>query len=123
MGGLGAPSGGGDGMNLTLIPSDKASDAIEIPREVAVCPYCKAKLSVSPECWEQNTDGSWSLSCGHADCASEPDIDGDEWDGWFAVHSQMPYVYQLPVDQKVTAWINERYRFEMDVPEGERAPA
>jgi hypothetical protein len=115
----------GGKMNLTVIPSDKVSDPIEIPEDVAVCPYCGAKLSVSPECWEQNEDGSWSLSNGHADCAAEPDIAGEEekWEEWFTVHSQMPYVYQLPVDEKCTAWINERYRFEMDVPEGKCSTA
>jgi len=108
-------------MILTLISADKVSDPIQIPEEVAVCPYCKAKLSVQPDSWTQNDDGSWSLDMGHGECAAEPDMEEDEeaWETWLANHSIEPYTYQLPVDMKVTAWINERYRFEMDVPEGE----
>lgn len=107
-------------MSYALIPADKVDDVIEISKDVAVCPYCEATVTVTPEGWSQNEDGSWSLDNGHADCAAEPDMEDDEeaWEEWLAQHSVEPYSIQLPVDLKVTAWINEHFRFEIDVPEG-----
>jgi hypothetical protein len=29
-------------------------------------------------------------------------------------HSEMPYVYQLPVDTKVLAWVNDKHHFNLD---------
>lgn len=96
----------------TLAPDAR----IDVPAEVAVCPYCKARLVASFEEWEQNDDGTWSGISVCLDCVTEPDIDSDEWEGWMDGHSQMPYVYMLPVCVKVEAWINERYRFACDDP-------
>jgi len=88
---------------------------IDIPRKVAVCPYCEGTLTVQFEGWTQNADGSWSADMIHTECDQEPaNINSDEWDGWLRQHSNMPYVYQLPVDEKIKAWINRRFMFEIE---------
>lgn len=93
---------------LQLLPKDFVLD---VPTEVAVCPYCGAALSVQFEWWQLQDDGSWAAVEVHADCTAEPDIETGEWTEWYQQHSQMPYVYQLPVDTKVGAWVNSYYRF------------
>ncbi len=100
-------------MSLTIIPHDQI---IDIPEDVAVCPYCRAKLTVRLEEWTQNDDGTWGAgeSGAHGDCTAEPDVESSEWDAWLEIHSDMPYVHQLPVDLKVTAWINANFRFDME---------
>jgi hypothetical protein len=87
---------------------------LDVPADIAVCPYCGAALYVQFEAWSQEEDGSWSAENVHADCALEPDIRSDKWDAWSTAHSVMPYVYQLPVDQEVEKWVNEHYRFILD---------
>jgi hypothetical protein len=88
---------------------------IEIPREIAVCPYCDGTLTVYFEGWEQNKDGSWSVDMIHTDCDSEPqDMKSIEWEGWLQQHSDMPYVYQLPVDERIKTWINRRFMFSFE---------
>lgn len=78
---------------------------------MAVCPYCNAKLYASCEGWTENDEGEWMADTISVDCESEPDIDSSEWREWFDFHSDMPYVYQLPVDSKIERWINNNFRF------------
>lgn len=93
---------------------------IEVPRKVAVCPYCDGTLTVQFEGWTQNEDQSWSVDLIHTDCDQEPaNLGSDEWEGWIRQHSDMPYVYQLPVDERIKAWINKRFKF--DIEEKERS--
>ena len=48
------------------------------------------------------------------DCESEPDdIESEEWEYFDATHYEMPYVYLLPVYERVKAWINYNYRFAL----------
>jgi len=98
-------------MSLEILDPDKT---IEIPVDVAVCPYCKTKLVISPDGWVEEDDGfvcdsftSW--------CETEPEIDAssEEWDKFLHSHDIMPYVYQLPVDQKIEAWLKSHYRFNL----------
>jgi hypothetical protein len=101
----------GQTMSFEILDPDKT---IDIPAEVAVCPYCKTKITISPDGWVEEEDGfvcdsftSW--------CETEPEIDAssDEWDKFLYSHGIMPYVYQLPVDQKIEAWLKSRYRFNL----------
>lgn len=102
-----------------LLPHDAI---IEVPESVAVCPYCKAKLTVQLDEWIQNDDGTYSAGdTPHTECTNEPefpsdDFDEDAWcefDEFDASHSVMPYVYLLPIQLKVGKWLNENYRFDM----------
>lgn len=83
----------------------------KIPTSLAVCPYCNPKLYASCEAWTENDEGEWLADSITVDCETEPDIDSDEWREWFDSHSDMPYVYQLPVNVKIENWINSNFRF------------
>ena len=96
---------------LQLLQTDAV---IDVPTDVAVCPYCKAALQVRCEQWTEQDDGSWAAENVHAECTAEPDIeDEDEWEDWLKFHSDMPYVYQLPVDTRVEEWVKSHYRFDL----------
>lgn len=106
------PNGSSDvvrvvGRSFIFVPADKTFTF------KGLCPYCKGDLTYHTEGWEQQDDGTWTANCLQSDCSTEPPIESDEWEDWFAGHSDMPYVYQLPVDQKVEKYINKRYRFVM----------
>jgi hypothetical protein len=79
-----------------------------------LCPYCEGDLTYRANGWEQDENNLWKADSFDMDCSTEPDIDSDEWEDWFQQHSDMPYVYQLPVDEKVKAAINKNYRFLLD---------
>lgn len=101
----------------------EAGQRIDIPPEVAVCPYCTEPTPLYAECesWDQCDDGTWQASGIRLECTSEPALeDGcdeateDAWQDWLDAHTFMPYVYWLPVDRKVMAWINQRFRFNVE---------
>lgn len=85
-----------------------------IPREVAICPYCEAEIFASFDRWEMIDDGSWVGRGVHFDCASEPEnTDSAKWRVYVNEHTYMPYVYRLPVAIKIERWVAENYRFDM----------
>lgn len=98
---------------LVTVPHDAS---IKIPRQVAICPICGEEVTVEIGEWTQSDDGTWVASDAgvHASCITEPDIIAEDYDEWLNGHFSMPYVDWLPVDQKVTRWINDHYRFDMD---------
>lgn len=92
----------------------KAYEMIDIPHEIAVCPYCGDKLTAQCSEWSQCEDMSWKAENIELECLSEPDIeDSEKWHVWIDSHTMMPYVYWLPVEEKVLAWINAHYRWEL----------
>ena len=114
-------------INRLILPHDVSGGMICVPREIAVCPYCDepTTLVARPMAWEQ--DGKrrgvtvWKCSEFELDCTSEPELfedmeddRSDEWDEWMAAHSYMPYVYMLPIEIRVSKWINACYRFVME---------
>lgn len=76
-----------------------------------LCPYCKGNLTYRCNGWEQDENGLWMADSFDMECSTEPDVESDEWEDWMQQHSEMPYVYQLPVDEKVKDFINKKYRF------------
>ena len=94
----------------------KIGTGIEIPVSVAVCPICGATLQ-PPQIdeWECNDDGTWQVSdCGvHIQCTGEPDIDSADWAPWLTQHWSSPYIDWLPVEERVTRWLQANYRFEV----------
>lgn len=76
--------------------------------------------TVEPSCmqpiaWTEENDG-WVAEQLEIDCDNEPDIESDEWDLWMHNHSDMPYVYQLPVNIMVENYINKNFRFKINLP-------
>jgi hypothetical protein len=113
--------------NRLILPHDVNGGLIYVPREIAVCPYCDdpTPLVARMAAWE--SDGKrrgveiWKCSEIELECVSEPELfedmtdagDSEEWDEWINAHSYMPYVYMLPIEIRVSKWINSCYRFVM----------
>lgn len=85
----------------SLLPTDVELD---IPESVAVCPYCQRRLVATFTAWTQDDDGAWK--------ADEIDLDCEN--GTNEDHCYMPYVYQMPVDEKCLKWVNENYSFDIE---------
>lgn len=89
----------------------KRDDLVESP---FVCPICDAPLSkIQARAWNQDADGTWFAAEIEVDCTTEPDIDSDEWEEWFAGHYQTPYIDWLPLEQQILLWMRREFRFEM----------
>lgn len=79
-----------------------------------LCPYCGGNLTYVCNGWEQDDKGRWMADSFDVDCSNEPDnMESDEWEEWLNIHSDMPYVRQLPVDTRVKEFINNKYRFNI----------
>lgn len=80
-----------------------------------LCPYCKGDLTYTANGWEQDNEGLWKADCFDMECSNEPsDVLSEELNEWLRQHSDLPYVYQLPVDERVKEYINERFRFKFN---------
>jgi hypothetical protein len=76
-----------------------------------LCPYCSGDLVYEATGWDRHPSKTfWKVTELQSTCSNEPNIDSDEWEHWFQLHSDMPYVHQLPVDEKVKDFINRTYR-------------
>lgn len=80
---------------------------------VIKCPYCEGTLKASVSAWTLNGDG-WIAETVDVECQSEPELGSDEWDDWLESHSDMPYVYWLPVVNTIEKAINLKYRFDLE---------
>jgi hypothetical protein len=79
-----------------------------------LCPYCGGDLTYTAVGWQQEDDFTWTATSLSSACSNEPSLLSDEFDDWMDNHCQMPYVYQLPVDQAVEDYIRLKYRFDMN---------
>ena len=88
---------------------------MQVPPEIAVCPICGHRLVITEfGGHEQCDDGLRKAVEITLECGTGPDIDSAEWDDWFAGHYSMPYVDWLPVHQRILAWLEKHYRFDLD---------
>lgn len=95
---------------FTLVKPDHV---FKINPDVVKCPYCEGSLRVSVSAWTLEEDG-WVAETVDVECQSEPELGSDEWDDWLEEHSEMPYVYWLPVVSKIERLINLKYRFDLE---------
>jgi len=79
-----------------------------------LCPYCGSDLIYTCTGWEQDDGGDWKAASIESDCAAMPDFEDEHWKRWERAHAEMPYVHQMPVDESVLRWINDRYIFDLD---------
>ena len=100
----------------------QCEELIHIPPWLARCPYCGGLLVAQPESWiESSKPGLWVAEFANTQCTTEPTIDEiegdyDDWIEWINQHTVMPYVYWLPVDQRITKWLAHHYRFKESKP-------
>ncbi len=91
---------------------------IPIPAHIAICPACDAPLIARTEAWNQLDDETWIAEEVYLSCAWEESLSqSGELPEFELTHKQasdMPYVHWLPVSEKVKAFVNENYRFNMD---------
>jgi hypothetical protein len=95
----------------------KRDAVIEIPKEVAVCPICGARLYASCDSWVEEGDEEeviWKAESLNIDCETEPDIKSDEWEDWMAEHYSMPYVDWLPVECHIVEWVNKHFEWMLE---------
>lgn len=78
-----------------------------------LCPYCQGDLTYRCNGWEEDDKGRWVADSFDVECLTEPSIRSKKWQDWMNNHSEMPYVYQLPVDEKVKNLINKHCRFDL----------
>lgn len=62
----------------------KASKEYSLKRP---CPYCGGKLKMSINGCELDEATGWIATELDINCDTEPDIDGPDWEGWWADHS------------------------------------
>jgi hypothetical protein len=89
-------------------------NCFDVPRTIAICPYCEGSLSAQVTGWTENESDSNLYIANEVDltCSEEPDIeDRSDWDDFVDCHSDMPYVHWLPVRCTVEDWINNNFRF------------
>jgi hypothetical protein len=97
---------------------DKASQPVivshghifSVPKRLAVCPYCNSTLSAQALVWSEGEDGLETIEEIELECDGEPDIASEEWKDWISTHFELPYVYWLPILNKVEEFIKVRYR-------------
>lgn len=79
------------------------------------CPYCGGDLIYRIDGGYEDTEnpGLWIPEVS-SECVTSPDLDSDEFDEWLEAHSVMPYVHQLPVDQRIQKQIALEYRVADD---------
>jgi hypothetical protein len=92
---------------FSIVPEDKEF------KFKGLCPYCQGDLTYRCNGWEQDENGLWMADSFDMECSTEPDMESEEWEDWMDNHSDMPYVHQLPVDERVKASINKHYRFDV----------
>lgn len=98
-----------------LLPAD-GRQSLAVPPSIAVCPSCKKPLHVRPYETKQNDDGTWSSTLYDRYCESTVDIQEQSlYRGFVQSHineNSQPYIYWLPVDEKIRTWIDGTFRFE-----------
>lgn len=101
-------------VTLTILSNLSLTAAqIQLPKELAVCPICKAEVVLhSIDQLEQLRRGMWIASEVAIGCVTEPDIESEEWEDWMAAHYSMPYVDWLPLEVAILRWVRRRYRFQ-----------
>lgn len=64
-------------------------EPFDLPHDMFPCPICGKSLSAQVMAWAQDAAGAWYATEVEIDCETEPDIEADEWDEWFANHYRM----------------------------------
>lgn len=92
------------------------SDASEIKLPDSFrCPICNAALYIEEvNAWTEGDGGSLKAEAVKVDCVTFPGFDDhDAFEAYMSGHYSMPYVDWLPLETKITAWVNERYVWEL----------
>lgn len=80
-----------------------------------VCPICGKPLRIEEVSEHEKDDfGNWKAVAVKIDCTTFPGFDDAEaFESYMRGHWSMPYVDWLPLEKRVTAWVNARYSWEL----------
>lgn len=85
---------------------------IDIPPDVAKCPYCDAALYIGEiDEWSEDEKGNITPDHIGIECVTEPSLRSKKWEEWFRQHSDMPYVYWMPMEETVLNWLIDNFEF------------
>jgi hypothetical protein len=73
---------------------------MDIPREIATCPVCGGVLVLGVESWDTATGVPEEIGCV---------VECKRWHP-HAIETRMPYVYWLPVQDRVYHWAEQHVR-------------
>jgi hypothetical protein len=85
------------------------------------CPYCGGKLSFSINGCELDEATGWFATDLDINCDTEPDIDGPDWEGWWADHSYDNCEKWHTLHERVVASLKRAHRVN-DNNQAERQP-
>lgn len=74
------------------------------------CPYCNGDMIYQGSNFSKEDDGTWIVDEINGSCSNEPNSNSPDWTEFISTHSDMPYVYQLPVDIECLQIIQQKYR-------------
>lgn len=93
---------------MTTLDMSSSYKPIVVPRTIAVCPICGAKIVIEEiQEWECETGLPLSISL---ECVTEPDIESARWPEWHQGHWSMPYVDWLPLELPVLHWLQKNFK-------------
>lgn len=100
-------------MNEVKIISDASKIALP---DSFKCPICDAAIWVEEVSeWEEDASGGWKARTVKIDCVTFPGFDDhDAFENYMSGHYSMPYVDWMPLEKRVTEWVNERYSWNLD---------
>ena len=79
------------------------------------CPYCGGKLSFSINGCELDEATGWFATDIDINCDTEPDIDGPDWEGWWADHSYDNCEKWHTLHERVVASLKRAHRVNDNV--------
>ncbi len=91
------------------------SDASEIVLPDSFkCPICGAAIQVEEVAeWFKDDDDNWKAEAVKIDCATFPGYESEDFHSWQRGHWSMPYVDWMPLEKRVTDWVNARYSWQL----------
>ena len=87
------------------------------------CPYCGGKLSISVNGCELDEATGWFATDLDINCDTEPDIDGPDWEGWWADHSYDNCEKWHTLHERVVASLKRTHRVLHDNDQGQTRSA
>jgi hypothetical protein len=104
-------------ISFRYLISSREEDTLKVPASVSLCPSCKTPLTISPDGWYMDNDGTMICDSYSSWCQSEPDIDDHKkYQDFMDSHNQefsMSYVYHPPVTAEIDYWLINTFRWEI----------
>lgn len=79
------------------------------------CPICDAAICIDEVSeWNEDDFGNWKAAAVKIDCVMFPGFEDEgAFDDYMAGHWSTPYIDWLPLEKRVTDWVNARYSWAL----------